>query len=69
MRVVRSINNNIAVCIDSVGNELIAMGKGIGYGELPREVSLEDVTQTFYNVSRGAFWNQGHSRRRDGFLG
>ena len=51
MRVVRSINNNIAVCIDSVGNELIAMGKGIGYGELPREVSLEDVTQTFYNVS------------------
>lgn len=51
MRAVRSINNNIAVCVDSAGNELIAMGKGIGYGKLPREIALEDVTQTFYNVS------------------
>lgn len=51
MRAVRSINNNIAMCVDSAGNELIAMGKGIGYGKLPREIALEDVTQTFYNVS------------------
>lgn len=40
MRAVRSVNNNIAFCIDSLGNEVIAMGKGIGYGELPREVPL-----------------------------
>lgn len=50
MRAVRSINNNIAVCVDSAGNELIAMGKGIGYGALPREVSLEEITHTYYNV-------------------
>lgn len=50
MRAVRSINNNIAVCIDSTGNELIAMGKGIGYGELPREISLDDITHTYYDV-------------------
>ena len=50
MRAIRSINNNIAVCVDSAGNELIAMGKGLGYGKLPREVSLDDVTHTYYNV-------------------
>ena len=50
MKVVRSINNNIAVCEDSAGNELIAMGKGIGFGKLPREVSLDEITSTFYNV-------------------
>lgn len=50
MRAVRSINNNIAVCVDSADNELIAMGKGIGYGKLPREVPLEVITHTYYNV-------------------
>lgn len=50
MRAIRSINNNIAVCVDSAGNELIAMGKGIGFGKLPREVSLDDITHTYYNV-------------------
>lgn len=50
VKAVRSINNNIAVCEDSAGNELIAMGKGIGYGRLPREVSLDEITSTFYNV-------------------
>lgn len=50
MRVIRSINNNIAVCVDAQGNELIAMGKGIGYGKLPREVPLEQVSRTYYNV-------------------
>lgn len=50
MRAIRSINNNIAVCVDGAGNELIAMGKGIGYGKLPREIPLEDITHTYYNV-------------------
>ena len=50
MQAVRSINNNIAVCIDSTGAELIAMGKGIGYGKMPHEVSLDDITHTYYNV-------------------
>lgn len=50
MRAIRSINNNIAVCVDSAGTELIAMGKGIGYGKLPREIDLDDVTHTYYKV-------------------
>lgn len=50
MKAIRSINNNIAVCIDSTGVELIAMGKGIGYGKMPHEVDLDDVTHTYYSV-------------------
>lgn len=50
MRAVRSINNNIAFCVDSQGNEVIAMGKGIGFGEMPKEVSLDDITHTYYDV-------------------
>lgn len=50
MRAIRSINNNIAVCIDSTGAECIAMGKGIGYGEMPREVELSTVSHTYYSV-------------------
>lgn len=50
MRAIRRINNNVAVCTDGAGNELLAMGKGIGFGQLPRELDLDDVERTFYNV-------------------
>lgn len=50
MRAVRKINNNAAICIDGKGNELVALGKGIGFGDLPRELALADITRTFYSV-------------------
>lgn len=50
MQAIRSINNNIAVCVDSAGQECIAMGKGIGYGKMPHEVELSKVTHTYYCV-------------------
>lgn len=50
MRAIRSINNNIAVCLDSQGREIVAMGKGIGYGAMPREVELSQVSHTYYSV-------------------
>ena len=50
MRVVRRINNNVAVCEDASGMEVVAMGKGIGFGDLPREISLDDIERTFYEV-------------------
>ena len=31
MNVVKKINNNVAICVDGNGNELIAFGKGIGF--------------------------------------
>ena len=50
MRAIRKINNNAAICLDGKGRELVALGKGIGFGQLPREVALADITRTFYRV-------------------
>lgn len=50
MQAVRSINNNIAICVDSSGHECVAMGKGIGFGKMPHDVALSDVTHTYYSV-------------------
>lgn len=50
MRAIRKINNNVVICIDKNGRELIAMGKGIGFGQVPREISLKEIERTFYDV-------------------
>ncbi len=50
VQAIRKINNNAAVCLDGRGRELVALGKGIGFGQLPREVALADITRTFYRV-------------------
>lgn len=50
MRVVKKINNNVAVCVDAAGRELVAFGKGIGFGAIPRDVPLKDIQRTFYNI-------------------
>ena len=40
---VKKLNNNFAICVDSEGKELIAVGKGIGFPKTPYE--LEDLNQ------------------------
>lgn len=50
MEAVRKINNNVVICRDSRGRELVAMGKGLGFGAIPREISLKDVERTFYDL-------------------
>ena len=50
MQALRRINNNVALCRDGSGRELIAMGKGIGFGRLPRELALSDIERTFYDT-------------------
>lgn len=50
MEAIRKINNNVVICRDSRGRELVAMGKGLGFGKIPREVSLGDIERTFYNI-------------------
>lgn len=55
MRAIKRINNNVAVCLDGAGHELLAMGKGIGFGTMPRELSLDDVERTFYDVDERFF--------------
>ena len=53
MIVVKKINNNVAVCKDGNGRELIAFGKGIGFPATPYELTdLRKVERTFYDVNR-----------------
>jgi beta-glucoside operon transcriptional antiterminator len=50
MRAIKALGNNAAVCVDAKGSQLIALGRGVGFGELPKEVSLKDIRRTFYDV-------------------
>lgn len=51
MKIVKHINNNFAIAEDSLGNQCIVSGKGIGFGAVPREVSLDQIDRTYYEVS------------------
>lgn len=50
MQAIRRLNNNVVVGRDSTGREVIIMGKGIGFGDLPRELPLYQVERTFYDI-------------------
>lgn len=52
MRVIKKINNNVAICADNHNHELIAFGKGIGFPSIPYELTdLSKIDRTFYGVS------------------
>jgi len=52
VRVVKKINNNVAVCLDNRGKELIAFGRGIGFPPTPYELTdLSLIQRTFYDVN------------------
>lgn len=51
MKVVRKLNNNVAVCVDDNGEQLVAFSKGIGFPKTPYELTdLSKITMTFYNL-------------------
>lgn len=50
MRVIKSINNNIAICLDSQGKEVVAFGKGVGFRKPPYEIDLRQIEKTYYNI-------------------
>lgn len=50
MQAIRKINNNAALCLDSAGRLLVALGAGVGFGAVPHEVDLASVEHTFYAV-------------------
>lgn len=51
MVVVKNINNNVSLCLDGNGKEVIVFGKGVGFIRPPAEVPLNKIERTFYNVS------------------
>ena len=51
MIVIKKINNNVAVCRDNNGRELVAFSKGIGFPAMPYELTdLRKIERTFYNI-------------------
>lgn len=53
MMIVKKINNNVAIGIDSRQCELVVFGKGIGFGEMPYELKdLSIISQTFYGIDK-----------------
>lgn len=52
MEVIKKINNNSAVCIDSAGNEIVAIGTGIGFPAVPYTLEdLSKIQRTYYDVN------------------
>jgi beta-glucoside operon transcriptional antiterminator len=57
MKVIKKINNNVAVCLDNNHQELIAFGKGIGFPKMPYELNdLSLIQRTYYGVEI-KFWD------------
>ena len=50
MKIIKNINNNVCLCLDSQGREVIAFGKGIGFRKPPSDIPLKLIDRTFYNV-------------------
>lgn len=52
MKIIKKINNNVALALDGNGNEMVVFGKGVGFPEMP--YILEDMSRiqrTFYGVN------------------
>lgn len=51
MRLIKKINNNFAMAVDSQGEEVIVSGKGIGFIKIPCEITdLSVVDRTYYGI-------------------
>lgn len=51
MKLLKKINNNFALAIDSAGEQIIVEGKGIGFQKMPMELrDLSGITRTYYNT-------------------
>lgn len=53
MKVIKKINNNVAVGLDGNEREVIIFGKGVGFPHMPYELTdLSRITKTFYDIDR-----------------
>ncbi len=56
MKVVKKLNNNVAMCIDDNGEQLVAFGKGIGFPPVPYDLTdMEKISMTFYKLNMQYF--------------
>lgn len=52
MKVIKNINNNVAICLDSNEKEVIVTGKGVGFKKPPYELKLSEIDRTYYDVDQ-----------------
>ena len=50
MKVIKCINNNVAICLDSSGNEVVVFGKGVGFKKPPYDLELRQIDRTYYDI-------------------
>lgn len=50
MRIIKRINHNAVVCLDSRGREVVALGRGIGFPDQGDDVDIARINRTYYNV-------------------
>lgn len=51
MRILKKINNNVALAVDDAGKDLVVFGKGIGFPPCPYELSDDAAIQrVFYDI-------------------
>lgn len=50
MRIIKRINHNAVVCLDSRGREVVALGRGIGFPDQGDDVEVARINRTYYNV-------------------
>ncbi len=51
MKLLKKINNNFALALDSRGEQIIVEGKGIGFQKMPTELEdLSLITRTYYDT-------------------
>ena len=50
MIVLKRINNNAVLCVDSAGHRVVALGKGAGSGMCGEKLDLDLIDHTFYDV-------------------
>ena len=51
MQIIKKINTSAAIALDSEGKEVVVFGKGIGFPQVPYELTdLNKIERTFYDV-------------------
>lgn len=51
MKIIKKINNNVALALDSAGTEVVVFGRGIGFPAIPYELTdLSKIQRTFYDI-------------------
>lgn len=51
MKIIKKINNNVALALDGAGKELVVFGRGVGFPAMPYELTdLSKVQRTFYDI-------------------